>query len=339
MFLLVRRAAGLALILGSLTACHHATPAISARPLTAETLRPRLPVDRAGGWTLPAQDVSLETAEERIALTILERHPSGLPRAAVRETAKAVVAESKANGLDPMLVLALIRVESTNWNWSRSDMNARGLMQVLPTTGKGLARGGHVVWLGPDSLYDPRVNVRLGCRYLAEMREHFSGSIEKALTAYNEGPNRLDRQLKRKHQPDEYATKILWFADRYSAIAESGDDLAPGIARVTLALNQIERDIDYKPAVALARAKRGAKAGAIASRRFDLNRVTFSDLLVLDSKMTPRAAKTIVDWRAVKGGFHSADELTSLGLDAALAKRLKARADVSDVVRTVASNS
>ena len=328
-----------ALISVALAGCHHAVPAIPTAPYVQASLRPRLPIDRAGSWTLAAQDVSLDTAEERIALTILERHPSGLPRAAVRETAQAVVAEAKANDLDPMLVLALMRVESTNWNWSRSDKNARGLMQILPTTGKQLARGSHVVWVGPDSLYDPRVNVRLGCRYLAEMRERFDGSIEKALTAYNEGPNRLDRQLARNYEPDSYATKILWFADRYRAIAEAGDDLAPGIARVALALNQIERDIDYKPAVALARAKRGAKAGAIASRRFDLNRVTFSDLLVLDAKMTPRAAKTIVDWRAAKGGFRSASELEVLGLDAALAKRLRARADVSDIVRSVASAS
>lgn len=322
----------------ALAACHRPVPPAAAAPAVEETLRPRLPVDRAGSWTLAsAKDVSLDTPEERIALAILERHPSGLPKAAVRETAAAVVAEAHANDLDPMLVLALIRVESTNWNWSRSGRDARGLMQVLPATGKALARSSHVAWAGPDSLYDPRVNVRLGTRYLAEMQRRF-GSVDRALAAYNEGPNRLARQIARNLEPEDYATKILWFAERYRAIAARGDDLAPGIARVTLALNQIERDIDYKPSMALASAKRAKRSGALASRTIDLNRVTFSDLLVLDPDMTPKAARTIVDWRAVNGGFHSVKELGTLGLGKDLVRRITARASVRDGARLVASS-
>ncbi|HVO31800.1 MAG TPA: transglycosylase SLT domain-containing protein, partial [bacterium] len=129
----------------ALAGCQHpaARPALAGAPgaATDPLLHPRAPIDRAGGWTLAAaEDPSLDTDEERFALTILQRHPCGLPRAAVRETAKAVVAEAHDNGLDPLLVLALIRVESTNWNWSRSEKDARGLMQILPSTGKLLAR-------------------------------------------------------------------------------------------------------------------------------------------------------------------------------------------------------
>lgn len=324
------------LIIGTVAAlagCHHAVAPVAAAPSPAPApvlLHPRLPVDRAGGWTLGAvDDPALEDDESRFALAILQRHPSGLPRAAVRETAKAVVEEAHANGLDPLLVLALVRVESTNWNWSRSEKDARGLMQILPSTGKLLAKKGHVAWAGPDSLYDPRVNVRLGTLYLAQLLARFDGDLPRALIAYNEGPNGSART-------EDYATKILWFADRYHAIVAGSDSLTPGIARVALSLDQIERDIDGKPSVALARAHR-ARRMAASSRRADLNRITFSDLLLLDPQMTPRAARTIVDFRATSGGFHSLDDLDLLGLDAALVRRLRERVVVAETARTVAA--
>lgn len=327
----------------SLVACQHpAAPAAAAPVAVPVTLKPRLPVHHGRTRVIPAaENPELQGDDERFALAILERHPCGLSKALVRETAKTIVAESRANDLDPYLVLALIRVESTNWNWSRSEAGARGLMQVLPGTARHLSARAHVKWRGADSLYDPKVNVRLGTKYLAELAKRF-GSVERALVAYNEGPTRLARQLRRHprgaadadHDPNAYATKIVWFAERYHAIVANADSIAPGIARVRLALDQVEEDIDGRPAVALAHARR-ARAAEKHARRIDLNRVTFADLLTIDDGMTPGAARAIVDWRAANGGYQSLGELDEIGIDPGLARRLRTRVQVRGEVRAI----
>src|SRR5207248_2861939 len=147
--------------------------------------------------------------------------------------------------------------------------------------------------------------------YLATLLAQF-GEQQRALAAYNEGPGRLSDG--KRATPEAYATKILWFADRYRAIAVPGEDLAPGIARVKLALASIEKDIHGKPAVALAHARK-AKRSSAKEERVDLNDVTFSDLLVLDPAMTPRTARAIVEYRETKGGFRVVEELDPLVVD------------------------
>ena len=103
-----------------------------------------------------------------------------------------------------------------------------------------------------------------------------------------------------------------------------------------LALDKIERQIDGKPAVALARF-RNSKTVAGEMRSFNLNQVTFTDLLLVDPEMSARNARTILDWRAANGGVHSVEELDGLALPADLTRRLHDHASVSDVVRTLAS--
>ena len=92
-------------------------------------------------------------------------------------------------GVDPMLVAGLIRQESAFEPEARSSANALGLMQLLPKTGRRMARVAKVGY-SQGQLYNPDYNVRLGTIYLASLRKDF-GSVESALAAYNAGEEHL----------------------------------------------------------------------------------------------------------------------------------------------------
>lgn len=92
-----------------------------------------------------------------------------------------------ANNLDPMLVAAVIKVESGFRPDAVSPKDARGLMQVLPSTGAWIATQIAIPNYNDTMLYDPEVNVRLGCWYLGNLLRQFEGQLPIALAAYNGG--------------------------------------------------------------------------------------------------------------------------------------------------------
>ncbi len=96
-----------------------------------------------------------------------------------------------ANGLSPYLVASLIRQESEFNPAAISHANAYGLMQLLPTVGKGMARELKVRGYSTDRLLDPAMNLQLGTRYFKEMVNEYNGTVEYALAAYNAGTNRV----------------------------------------------------------------------------------------------------------------------------------------------------
>ncbi|MGQ9898099.1 MAG: transglycosylase SLT domain-containing protein [Acidobacteriota bacterium] len=103
--------------------------------------------------------------------------------------------EAKANGLDPFIVAGLIRQESVFDPNARSRANAIGLMQLLPSTGRLVADKKGAGPVTVEQLYNPKLNISLGTRYLADMRRQF-GRYEYAFAAYNAGPGRVVNWLK-----------------------------------------------------------------------------------------------------------------------------------------------
>lgn len=99
--------------------------------------------------------------------------------------------QATSNGLDPILVAALIRQESMWEPKARSRAGAMGLMQVMPTTGRQVAHGLGVTRWHTDQLMDPATNLRIGTRYLAEGLRRFEGNLGRALAAYNAGASRI----------------------------------------------------------------------------------------------------------------------------------------------------
>jgi soluble lytic murein transglycosylase len=102
---------------------------------------------------------------------------------------------STANNLDPYLVASLIRQESEFNPLAVSRANAVGLMQLLPKTGRVVARQESVKHYNPSQLYTPTVNLELGTRYFRGMVDKFGGSFEHALAAYNAGSDRVEEWM------------------------------------------------------------------------------------------------------------------------------------------------
>jgi len=99
----------------------------------------------------------------------------------------------QATGLDPALVLAVIRAESKGRARAVSRAGARGLMQLMPATAKALAEEEGIDYSGPDDLFDPVLNVRLGTLYLARLRRQFRDDPLLYVAAYNAGPGNVDK--------------------------------------------------------------------------------------------------------------------------------------------------
>jgi len=102
-----------------------------------------------------------------------------------------VKVESAKNNLDPYLVVSLIRQESEFNPTVVSYANAYGLMQLLPSVGKAMAKEEGMTHFETFQLLDPETNIRLGCRYLREMLDHVGGVPEYAMAAYNAGDGRV----------------------------------------------------------------------------------------------------------------------------------------------------
>lgn len=99
--------------------------------------------------------------------------------------------EAKRYSLDPYTAAGLIRQESVFNPNAVSRVGARGLMQLMPETGRLVAKrqGGAIT---TADLFNPQLNIRLGMNYLAQMLGQF-GRIEYAAAAYNAGPGRAKR--------------------------------------------------------------------------------------------------------------------------------------------------
>lgn len=98
-----------------------------------------------------------------------------------------LVSDAQANGLDPYLVASLIRQESEFNPGAVSRANAVGLMQLLPSTGKSLAKRSGNKHFTANELLNPSVNLQLGTLDLRTSIDRYGGQIEYALAAYNAG--------------------------------------------------------------------------------------------------------------------------------------------------------
>jgi len=100
-----------------------------------------------------------------------------------------ILAAAQQHALHPLFLFSLVRQESFFEGFARSSAEARGLMQIIPSTGQ--ERAANLGWppdFDPDDLFRPLVNITLGADYLAHWRDRFDGDLYAALAAYNGGP-------------------------------------------------------------------------------------------------------------------------------------------------------
>lgn len=93
--------------------------------------------------------------------------------------------------VDPYLVFAVIRAESRYQEGAHSVAGARGLMQIMPDTAVWIAQQQGIAGFETEQLYDPEVNIRFGCWYLANLSREFDGRLPLIVAAYNAGRGRV----------------------------------------------------------------------------------------------------------------------------------------------------
>ena len=105
-----------------------------------------------------------------------------------------ITASAATHGVDPYLVAAVIRSESSWDPEASSHQGARGLMQLMPETAQDMVAKGLVDGkrYSCENLEDPAINIEYGCAYLSYLMTYFNGATDRAIAAYNAGMGNVD---------------------------------------------------------------------------------------------------------------------------------------------------
>ena len=113
--------------------------------------------------------------------------------------------------MSPLLLLSLMRQESYYDPDAGSSAGALGLTQVVPTTGKSIAKNLSLENFSADDLFRPNVSIQFGANYLGEQLTDFDGDPYRALAAYNGGPGVVSRAAKTSGNDEDLFVEDLEF--------------------------------------------------------------------------------------------------------------------------------
>jgi soluble lytic murein transglycosylase len=144
---------------------------------------------------LAAARLACDNADWQLCINTAERAKQAIDLALRYPTPFALEITQAANqaGLEASFVFGLIRQETRFMPQLRSSAGASGLMQVMPATGRWVAKRFGIDLRSGDGLTDPLVNLRLGTSYLRLVLDDVGGSPAMAAAAYNAGPGRPRR--------------------------------------------------------------------------------------------------------------------------------------------------
>jgi soluble lytic murein transglycosylase len=115
---------------------------------------------------------------------------------------------SRAHGVDPYLVAAMVKAESNFDPTARSRVGAAGLMQLMPETAAWIVSRPDWEGTADPDLTDPGTNLDLGAYYLSYLLGRFHGGIVETLAAYNAGEGTVSRWLERRQQTNPGAGSL-----------------------------------------------------------------------------------------------------------------------------------
>ena len=157
-----------------------------------------------------------------------------------------MLARAQPHALDPYLVAGLIRQESEFNPRARSRAGALGLMQIMPATGRGLARRLGIQSFSAGHLYQPELSLRLGTFHLKQVFDRYQNELETSLAAYNAGEHRAAKWLQWGNfdEPGKfvetipftetrgYVQSVLRNADVYRRLYGGDNPQQPSVAHV-----------------------------------------------------------------------------------------------------------
>lgn len=140
-----------------------------------------------------------------------------------------VVNAARENGVDPLLVYAVIKTESDFVKDAVSKAGAEGLMQIMPQTAEWVAwrRGTEH---RAEMIFDPQYNIDVGCYLLAYLLDYYNGNLDLTLAAYNAGKGAVDNWLDNSEYFDgnelnipynetkKYVAKVKYAYEKYKKI-------------------------------------------------------------------------------------------------------------------------
>ncbi len=153
-------------------------------------------------------DWRIEIARESMAHAFVRLTKIELDEA--RQIVQTAELEAAKYDLDLFRVLAFVVAESWGNPRARSWAGARGLMQIMPATGRRIAAAREEKWRGTKSLYEIDTNISYGVWYYHHLLGIFEGDEQAAIAAYNWGPRHiLWRIEKDRPLPEIYPGKVL----------------------------------------------------------------------------------------------------------------------------------
>ena len=120
--------------------------------------------------------------------------PEEVPRSYPMEYTELIRSNAALQGIEPAQVAAVILAESGYDPMAVSNVNAQGLMQIMPDTGKWLA-GKFDEEYTEGCLFDPATNIRYGSWYLGYLMRRYDGDMTCATAAYHSGQGTVDKWL------------------------------------------------------------------------------------------------------------------------------------------------
>jgi len=152
------------------------------------------------------------------------------------EYREAIYQNANNFAIDPLLIAAIIRVESKFDANAQSARGARGLMQIMPETGAWVAAKIGIENYNDVMLLDPEINIKIGTWYLANLSQEFDHDLIIVLAAYNGGRGNVRKWLEKEDwdgrhetikdipfpETKEYIWRVLRDYERYKKIYADG---------------------------------------------------------------------------------------------------------------------
>ncbi len=154
-----------------------------------------------------ARFVNLHRREQRVR-QVLASVKTNLTDREKEDLARIIASESLNSGFSVEFVMAVMKTESAFNKYAKSPVGAVGLMQLMPATGKAVARDCGIVLNDNDALYNPELNVTLGIRYLKRLATRFK-DMNLVLAAYNMGPTKFRTYRRDNGYPVFKYTKLV----------------------------------------------------------------------------------------------------------------------------------